>query len=91
VNAQTGAGVDRYLGMSIRAIPGSFLFRSKMGNLWAAVRQGAENVLLYLLKRQVHFRPRRTAQRTIERGRPAVMREMNASATLIVAFGNGRA
>lgn len=36
--AQTGAGVDRNAGRSIRDIPGAFLFRSHTGTLWAAVR-----------------------------------------------------
>ena len=36
--AKTGAGVDRNTGRSIRDIPGSFLFRSAKGSLWAAVR-----------------------------------------------------
>lgn len=36
--AQTGAGVDRNAGQSIKAIAGAFLFRSSKGLLWAAVR-----------------------------------------------------
>lgn len=36
--ALTPAGVDRNAGRSIRDIPGTFLFRSARGHLWAAVR-----------------------------------------------------
>lgn len=73
---QTGAGVDRMAGRSARSIAGAFLLKSKAGNLWIAMRgRGRELVLLYLLKRQVTFRPRRMFQRTLERSRAFIRQE----------------
>lgn len=89
VNAQTGAGVDRYLGMSIRDIAGAFLFRSKAGNLWAATRSGGALTLLYLLKRSVTLRPRHMFARSLERSRPSINAELSRAATTIVNVGNG--
>lgn len=91
VNAQTGAGVDRYAGQSIRQIAGAFLFRSRAGNLWAAVRQGGQLVLLYLLKRTIRLRARHIFQRSLERTRPAIDAEMRRSVTTVVNVGNGKA
>lgn len=91
VNAQTGAGVDRYAGMSIRGIPGSFLFRSAAGNLWAAVRDSGALKLLYLLKRSVTLRPRRMFAATLDRQRPAINAELRRAVTSVVARANGAA
>ena len=56
-NAQTASGVDRYTGMSIRAIPNTRLVRTKAGKLWAVrtVGKGAgrHSEYLYLLVRSV--------------------------------------
>lgn len=74
--AQTGAGVDRYIGQSARALPGGFIFRSKAGNLWIATREGAQLVLQYLLKRSVTLRARKVFATSLERMRPAIGAEV---------------
>lgn len=79
--AQFASGADRYGDRSIREIPGAFLFTSKAGNLWAAIREGAKLTLLYLLAkrspRSGTHRARRifeTTQRDVE---PALLRDVN--------------
>ena len=64
---QTPAGVDRHAGISARSIPGLFLFRSRAGNLWAAMRQGPRLVLAYLFKPSVRHRARKMLTRALER------------------------
>lgn len=62
-NALTSSGADRYAGMSIRAIPGARLIRTKRGTLWA-IREvghgtGARTEFLYLLVRSVKLPEKR--------------------------------
>ena len=89
--AQTGVGVDRYAGMSIRNIPGAFLIRGSSGKLWAAVREAGNLQFLYLLVRQVRMRARRVFAKTLDRNRPAINAELSKAVTRIVARGNGGA
>jgi len=87
--AQTGAGVDRWLGTSIRTIPGAFLFRSKAGKLWAAMRNGrGPLVLLYLLVREVVLRPRRIFSRVAVAQKPLVDRIIGAEISVAIAKAN---
>lgn len=62
-NVLTGAGVDRYTGMSIRQIPGARLIRTKTGRLWAIRPVGSGRTarieFLYLLVRSVKLPEKR--------------------------------
>jgi len=88
--AQTGAGVDRYAGRSIKDIPGAFLFKSKRGNLWAAIRKGKRGVLtlLYLLKKTAHLKPRRIFARTRDSSRPQVLELTRGAIRTVVQKAN---
>lgn len=87
--AQTGAGVDRWLGTSIRNIPGAFLVRTMAGRLWAAMRNGkGPVVLLYLLVRQTLHRPRKIFARTAEAQKPVVDKLIGAQIAVAVAKAN---
>lgn len=90
--AQTGAGVDRWIGKSIRDIPGASLFTSKAGKLWAATRAaGARGklVLLYLLVKQITLRPRKIFARVRDREQGAVAKIVGAE--ISVACGKANA
>jgi hypothetical protein len=89
VNAQTAAGVDRYAGRSIRSIAGAFLFRSRAGNLWGAIRQGGRLVLLFLYPKVIRLRARRVFGKTLERNRGTIRAELTKGAARIVAHANG--
>jgi len=87
--AQTAAGVDRYAGRSIRDIPGSFLFKSRAGNLWAAIRRGSGPLeLLYLLKKSARMRPRRIFARTRDNSRPKVVEITRGAIRTVVQKAN---
>lgn len=86
--AQTAAGVDRWAGRSIRDIPGAFLFKSKRGNLWAAVRRGGSLVLLYLLKKIARMRARKIFARTRDASREDVKRVTNDTVSATVRKAN---
>ena len=87
--AQTAAGVDRYAGKSIRDIPGSFLFKSRAGNLWAAIRRGSGPLeLLYLLKKSARMRPRRIFARTRDNSRPKVVEITRGAIRTVVQKAN---
>jgi hypothetical protein len=86
--AQTGAGVDRYAGRSIKSISGAFLLRSKAGNLWAAIKRGKSLVLLYLLKKQARMRPRRIFARVRDESRPQVLELTQGRVTAVVRKAN---
>jgi len=88
--AQTGGGQDRNAGRSIRDIPGSYLFRSKAGKLWAAVNDASgEQSLLYLLVRSITYRGRgifATVEREVQ---PLVRALGNAEVKIVTAAANG--
>lgn len=86
--AQTGAGVDRWAGTSIRNIPGAFLLRSKAGRLWAAVNSNRQLQLLYLLVKSVTLKPRHIFGRVAREQSPKVVETMRAEITLTVARAN---
>lgn len=87
--AQTGAGVDRNAGRSIRDIPGAFLFQSKAGKLWAAVRSGKSALqLLYLLVKSVTLKPRAIFARVRTQQTPSVVEAMRSEVTLVVNKAN---
>lgn len=66
--AQTGAGVDRWLGVSARDIPNAFLFRARNRGLWIATREPAGGLqLLYKLVPRVVLRARKMFTRALER------------------------
>ena len=73
--AQTGAGVDKNLGRSVRGLPGLFIFKSQAGNAWIATRSAGQLQLLYLLKPSVTLRARRMFATTLSRSRQAVRAE----------------
>jgi hypothetical protein len=87
-HAQTGAGVDRYAGMSARQIPDTVLLRGKKGGLWIMLRQGKKLTPLYLLVRSVTLRPRRMFAAALDRNRRAI-RDAFARATARVAILSG--
>lgn len=89
--AQTAGGMDRNAGRSIRDIPGSFLMRSRAGNLWAAVRASGDSVptLLYMLVRSVTQRARgifATVRREIE---PQIAALGRVEVAAVVRHANG--
>lgn len=86
--AQTGAGVDRYAGRSIRDIAGAFLIRTKAGKLWAALARAGRVSLLYLLVKIIRLRPRRIFHRVNERTRPKAVAEVQAGVTAVVNKAN---
>jgi hypothetical protein len=86
--AQTGAGVDRYAGRSIKDIAGAFLFKSKRGNLWAAIRRGKSLTLLYLLKKSAYMKPRRIFARTRDSSRPQVLELTRGAIRTVVQKAN---
>lgn len=58
-NALTASGTDRWQGMSIRAIPGARIVRTKAGRVWALRDVGQNRIeLLYLLVREVTLKPK---------------------------------
>lgn len=87
--AKTAAGVDRYLGQSIRDIAGSFLVRTLGGRLWAAVSQGRGRVtLLYLLARTITLKPRRIFARVSAKAAPQVDGALRLEVATTVQQGN---
>lgn len=86
--AKTAAGVDRNAGRSIRDIPGAFLFTSKSGRLWAAVRRERTMQLLYLLVHEVKLRPRGIFSRVAREQSPRVVQAMQAEVALVVRGAN---
>lgn len=86
--AQTPSGVDRNAGRSIRDIPGAFLFTSRTGKLWAAVRADKRLELLYLLVKQVRLRARRIFERTASRQTSHVADAMRSEVSLVVRRAN---
>jgi phage gpG-like protein len=87
---QTGAGVDRLAGQSARSLPNSFVFRSKAGNLWIAMRNGGQLVLAYLLKLQVKIRARRPFGATLDRNRQLIRDTFKRGGASITSAANGR-
>lgn len=86
---QTPGGVDRLSGASIRSIPAAFLFTSKTGKLWAAIKgRGKELVLLYLLVKSVTLPARRIFGRVTDRIRPEVNRNLGSEVTTLVRKAN---
>lgn len=86
--ALTQAGVDRNAGQSIRAIPGAFLFTSKSGRLWAAVRTNRRLVLLYLLVKSVTLRARNIFSRIARSETPRVVEALRSEVALSVQRAN---
>ena len=88
--AQTRAGVDRWAGRSIRDIPGSFLFTSKAGELWAAHRKGKREKLerLYLLRKSITTRARHMFARTTRETEPKVVKAIGFDVSVAVARAN---
>lgn len=86
--AQTGAGVDRWAGMSIRDIPGAFLRRSQSGRLWALMNDAGRLVALYLLVQSVKLRPRAIFARVRRESEPRVVEVMRAEVDLVVRSAN---
>jgi len=92
-NAQTGSGIDRWVGVSARDIPNTYIFRSRAGKLWIAQNAvSAARSLLYLLVRNVQVRPRRVFATTTRRMRSAVVALMNGAGGRIAIDlgGSGR-
>jgi hypothetical protein len=83
--SQTAAGVDRLAGVSARTIAGGFIFRSKAANLWIAARQGANLVLLYLLRRSVTLRARHIFRDSLRRMTPFIRAEFKSAVGRIVS------
>lgn len=68
--AQTAAGIDRNLGRSIRGLPGTFILKSKRGNLFVVRRRGRYDMeFLYLLKHSVRLPARHTFRESARRMR----------------------
>lgn len=90
--AQTRVGVDRWLGMSIRDIPGAFLFRSSVGKLWAAVITGGKRsqriTLLYLLVKWRKLPARRIFGRVRDKEATAVNTIMGEGVASVVRQAN---
>jgi hypothetical protein len=89
--AQTLGGQDRNVGRSIRDIPGSFLFRSNAGKLWAAVRGAGDSqiTLLYLLVRRVTHRARGLFAAVEREVRPKIVALGAAEVRTVVRDANG--
>lgn len=88
--AQTAAGVDRYFGTSAKNIPGSFLLKSKAGNLWIATKdKGQRPVLLYLLKKVVRKRGRHIFRDTKNETNKAAPGLAQPEVTAFVRKANG--
>jgi len=87
--AKTPAGVDRNAGRSIRNIPGAFLFTSKAGNLWAAMRNNAGPlVLLYMLVKSITLRPRKIFARVRREQQAPVVEALRSQVSIVVAQAN---
>jgi hypothetical protein len=86
--AQTAAGVDRWMGMSIRNIPGAFLLRTHAGRLWAAVGTKNRLTLLYLLVKSITLAPRRIFQRTRTKAQPQCAALVGNAVSLVVREAN---
>jgi hypothetical protein len=86
--AQTGAGVDRWAGMSIRDIPGAFLMRSATGRLWAAMGAGNRLRFLYLLVKSVTLKPRHIFERVKRQNEPRVVELMRSEVAVVVREAN---
>lgn len=86
--AQTGAGVDRNAGQSIRNIAGAFLVRTMSGRLWAAIAKGKSLVLLYLLVKSITLRPRHIFQRTRAKAQPQCVALIGNAVSVVVVEAN---
>ena len=89
--AQTAAGVDRFAGMSARNIPGSFILKSKAGNLWIALRAKGKGKpeLLYLLKHSVHQRGRHIFKNVADKINEGAAKVAGSQIAAFVARANG--
>lgn len=87
--AQTGAGVDRLMGKSFRGVSGGYLFRSKAGNLWGAVRSGTKSTLMYLFRKGITIRGRHVFAGTCAASEPRVRAIAGLEVQTVVRVGNG--
>jgi hypothetical protein len=73
--AKTPSGVDRYAGISARAIPNTAIFRSRAGNLFvwevgsARAKASGRAIPLYLLKTSVKLRARHMFKNALTKNR----------------------
>ena len=88
--AQTGAGQDRYVGMSVRGVPDLFVIKSKAGNLLLARKRGKDGLdILYVLKRQVRLPARGMFKAVTARTRPAIEKLLGQQVGVEVRRANG--
>lgn len=87
--AQTAAGVDRNAGRSIRGLPGTFILRSKAGNLFVVRRRGRFDLeFLYLLKHSVRLPARHTFRHVAHKVQPRVEALFDADMALLIRKAN---
>jgi hypothetical protein len=95
--AQTGAGVDRLAGQSIKGQPGFRLIRSKAGKLWGVKENYTKGgffksmTLMYLFVKRISLRGRHVFAQTRAAAEPKVRAIAGLEVQTIVRVGNGRA
>lgn len=87
--AQMGTGEDRLRGASFRTLEGGFLFRSKAGKLWGAIRGklGAPK-FLYLFVKHIKLKGHHAFAATTREATPVVVKYLGDSVTLAVRKAN---
>jgi hypothetical protein len=95
--AQTGAGVDRLAGQSIKGQPGFRLIRTKAGKLWGVKENYTGRgffksmTLMYLFVKNITIRGRHVFARTRTAADPQVRNIAGLEVQTIVRVGNGGA
>lgn len=96
--AQTAQGVDRYAGMSARAIPNTFILRTLGGRLFVAQNEGkvargsasqfkGRVTLLYLLVHSVTLKGHHTFQRASEDAGPTLAQLFGSDVRQVIVGG----
>ena len=85
-----GASKDAYAGRSVRGIPGTFIGKSKRGNLFIGLRTagGKSFVPLFILKESVTLRPRHIMRNTVARTKAEVLKIMQQNFAVEVFGGH---
>jgi hypothetical protein len=87
--AQTGAGVDRLAGQSIKGRSGYALIRSKTGKLWGVFMQARKWTLMYLFVKRITIRGRHVFAGTRSVSEPRVRAIAGLEVQTVVRVGNG--
>ena len=87
--AQTGSGVDRLSGQSIKGRAGYALVRSKAGKLWGILNEARKTSFMYLFVKRIMIKGHHVFARTRTDAEPKVRAIAGLEVQTIVRVGNG--